>query len=76
MLNGNKKTAKLSPAPLLIDVRIKQYKRTNNEEKEASIIADVETIRSLGTLSNDQKIQMMVFIKKSMVMFLLNYQEL
>jgi len=29
------------------------------EEKEAQIIADVETIRSLGDLSNDQKVQMM-----------------
>ena len=37
VLNGNKKTAKLSPAPLLIDVRVRQYKRTKNEEKEASI---------------------------------------
>ena len=34
------------------------------EEKEASIIADVETIRSLGTLSNDQKIQMMGIYKE------------
>ena len=37
VLNGNKKTAKLSPVPLLIDVSVKQYKRTNKEEKEASI---------------------------------------
>ena len=34
------------------------------EEKEASIVADVETIRSLGTLSNDQKIQMMGIYKE------------
>ena len=37
VLNGNKKTAKLSPAPLLIEVRVKQQKRTNKEEKEAII---------------------------------------
>ena len=34
------------------------------EEKEANIIADVETIRSLGDLSNDQKIQMMGIYKE------------
>ena len=34
------------------------------EEKEASIIADVETIRSLGDLSNDQKVQMMGIYKE------------
>ena len=34
------------------------------EEKEAQIIADVETIRSLGDLSNDQKIQMMGIYKE------------
>jgi hypothetical protein len=34
------------------------------EEKEAQIVADVETIRSLGTLSNDQKIQMMGIYKE------------
>ena len=34
------------------------------EEKEASIIADVETIRSLGNLSNDQKVQMMSIYKE------------
>ena len=34
------------------------------EEKEAQIIADVETIRSLGDLSNDQKVQMMGIYKE------------
>ena len=34
------------------------------EEKEANIIADVETIRSLGDLSNDQKVQMMGIYKE------------
>ena len=34
------------------------------EEKEAQIIADVETIRSLGDLSNNQKVQMMGIYKE------------
>ncbi len=34
------------------------------EEKEAQIIADVETIRSLGDLSNDQKVMMMGIYKE------------
>ena len=34
------------------------------EEKKAQIVADVETIRSLGDLSNDQKVQMMGIYKE------------
>ena len=34
------------------------------EEREAQIIADVETIRSLGNLSNDQKVMMMGIYKE------------
>ena len=34
------------------------------EEREAQIIADVETIRSLGDLSNDQKVMMMGIYKE------------
>ena len=34
------------------------------EEKKAQIIADVETIRSLGDLSNNQKVQMMGIYKE------------